>query len=253
MNFITEKKNKKYIYSSAGIIIFLIIWYIISLFYKPVILPSPIYTFKTLFKMIFLKDTWINIYFSFLRLSAGYFLSLFFGILIGFLMGLNEKISFFLNPIIVILQTTPNISWILIAIIWFGLNSKIVIFAIFVSLFPIFVINTKEGLKNTDIDILEMSEVYKLSRKIKLKYIYFPSVKNYIASAGIITIERGWKIGAMAELLSLDSGIGAGLYWARNNLQTEKIFSWTIILVFMGYISSYILKKFINFLNTKKE
>jgi len=107
-------------------------------------------------------------------------------------------------------------------------------------------------LKNTDIDILEMSEVYKLSRKIKLKYIYFPSVKNYIASAGIITIESGWKIGAMAELLSLDTGIGAGLYWARKNLQTGKIFSWTIILIFMGYISSYILKKFINFLNTKR-
>jgi len=173
---------------------------------------------------------------------VGYLLAMIIGVFIGFISGLNEKFNLFINPIVVILQTTPNISWILLAIIWFGLNSKIVIFTIFISLIPIFIINSKEGVRNTDKDILQMSEVYQFSRVSKIKNIYFPSIKPYIASASYITIERGWKIGAMAELLSLDTGIGSGLYWARNNLETEKIFAWSIILVFLGYISSHIVK-----------
>ncbi|PWJ85142.1 ABC transporter permease [Oceanotoga sp. DSM 15011] len=245
MNFIIKFKNNKYIYSILGVAIFLFLWQFFSSFYKPIILPSPLYTFETLLSMIFQKDTWYNIWLSFLRLFAGYFLSMILGTFLGFFMGLNEKINMFFNPMIVMLQTTPNISWILIAIIWFGLNSKIVVFTILISILPIFVINTREGVKSTDEELLQMSYVYKFSDFRRFTHIYLPSVKPYIASASIITIERGWKIGAMAELLSLDTGIGAGLYWARNNLQTEKIFAWTIILVSLGYISSMILKKII--------
>jgi NitT/TauT family transport system permease protein len=50
----------------------------------------------------------------------------------------------------------------------------------------------------------------------------------------------------MAELLSLDTGIGAGLYWARNNLETEKIFAWTLILVLAGFLSSKLIKIIFN-------
>lgn len=232
-------------YTIFGIIAILVIWKLASLNYAPIILPSPELTFITIKDMIFSKEFWVDISYSFFRVAIGYVLSLFVGAIIGFLMGLNEKLNQTIKPLISTLQTIPNISWILIAIIWFGLNSKIVIFTIFISLLPIFVINTKEGVNSTDPKLLEMAHIYDLSFFNTFKKIYFPSVKPYLNSAAIITIERAWKIGAMAELLSLDSGIGAGLYWARNNLETELIFAWTLVLVILGFSSSKILKKII--------
>lgn len=154
----------------------------------------------------------------------------------------NKKIDIFLSPFISMLQTIPNISWILLAIIWFGLNSKIVIFTIFISILPIFVINSREGINNTSKEYLEMAAVYQLKPLTIFTKIYIYSIKPYLRSAAVITGERAWKIGAMAELLSLDTGIGAGLYWARNNLQTERIFAWTIVLVVLGFASSQFLK-----------
>lgn len=50
----------------------------------------------------------------------------------------------------------------------------------------------------------------------------------------------------MAVLLSLDSGIGAGLYWARNNLEIKLIFAWTLVLLLFGFFSLKILKKLIS-------
>jgi len=233
-------------YTIIGVIVLILFWKLLSLRYKAIILPSPELTFMTIKNMIFSGEFWVDISYSFFRVGSGYLISLLVGSSIGIAMGLNEKINKLVKPLISTLQTIPNISWILLAIIWFGLNSKIVIFTIFISILPIFVINTEEGVKNTDHKLLEMAHIYDLSFWNTLTKIYFPSVKPYLNSAAVITIERAWKIGAMAELLSLDSGIGAGLYWARNNLETEYIFAWTLVLVFLGFFSSKLLKKIIS-------
>lgn len=173
---------------------------------------------------------------------GSFFLALITGVFIGMLMGLNEKINKIINPFVILFQSTPNISWILLAIIWLGLNYKVVVFTIYISIVPIFIINAREAVKNIPTDLLNMAFVYQISRKTRLTNIFLPSMKPYIVSASIITVERGWKIGAMAELLSLDTGIGAGLYWARSNLETDKIFAWTIILVVFSFLSSKIIK-----------
>jgi NitT/TauT family transport system permease protein len=234
--------SQKYYYSILGSVILILIWKLISLGYNPIILPSPEKTFMTIYEMIFSSSFWVTIAYSFFRVVSAYLLSFITGSIIGIIMGLNKKIDIFLSPFISMLQTIPNISWILLAIIWFGLNSKIVIFTIFISILPIFVINSSEGIKNTSKEYLEMAAVYQLKPFTIFTKIYMYSIKPYLRSAAVITGERAWKIGAMAELLSLETGIGAGLYWARNNLQTERIFAWTIVLVVLGFASSQFLK-----------
>jgi NitT/TauT family transport system permease protein len=222
-NEIKRRESTYYTLISAALI--LLVWKLVSLNYNPIILPSPEKSFFTIYEMMLTKTFWVSIGYSFFRVVSGYLLALLIGTLLGIIMGLNEKIDNLFRPAVSMLQTVPNISWILIAIIWFGLNSKIVIFTIFISLTPIFVINSYEGIKNTSQEYLEMAAVYRLK-----------------PLTAVITGERAWKIGAMAELLSLDTGIGAGLYWARNNLQTERIFAWTIVLILMGFLSSKLLK-----------
>lgn len=239
-----RKKHKKesFPYTLTSVILIIAIWKIISLNYNPIILPAPEKAFYTIYEMMLTGSFWISLGYSFFRIVSGYLLAMIFGTGIGIIMGLNEKAYKLLRPAVSMLQTVPNISWILLAIIWFGLNSKIVIFTIFISLIPIFIINSAEGIENTSPEYLEMAAVYRLRPLTIFRKIYLYSIKPYLRSAAVITSERAWKIGAMAELLSLDTGIGAGLYWARNNLQTERIFAWTIVLIFMGFLSSKLLK-----------
>ena len=236
-----NKKNSFY-YTLISILLIAIVWKIISLNYKPIILPAPEKAFYTVYEMMQTKSFWISLGYSFFRVFSGYLLAMVIGTIVGVVIGLNKKADKLLRPAVSMLQTVPNISWILLAIIWFGLNSKIVIFTIFISLVPIFVINSAEGIENTSEEYLEMAAVYRLKPLTIFLKIYIYSIKPYLRSAAVITSERAWKIGAMAELLSLDTGIGAGLYWARNNLQTERIFAWTIVLILMGFLSSKLLK-----------
>ena len=243
---ITEKdqkqKKESFYYTLVSTFLIIAVWKIISLNYNPIILPAPEKAFYTIYEMILTQSFWISLGYSFFRIVSGYLLAMVGGTVVGIIMGLSQKADKLLRPIVSMLQTVPNISWILLAIIWFGLNSRIVIFTIFISLVPIFVINSAEGIENTSEEYLEMAAVYQLRPLTIFRKIYLYSIKPYLRSAAVITSERAWKIGAMAELLSLDTGIGAGLYWARNNLQTERIFAWTIVLIFMGFLSSKLLK-----------
>ncbi len=235
-------KKESFYYTLVSTFLIIAVWKIISLNYNPIILPAPEKAFYTIYEMMLTQSFWISLGYSFFRIVSGYLLAMVGGTVVGIIMGLSQKADKLLRPIVSMLQTVPNISWILLAIIWFGLNSKIVIFTIFISLVPIFVINSAEGIENTSEEYLEMAAVYQLKPLTVFTKIYIFSIKPYLRSAAVITSERAWKIGAMAELLSLDTGIGAGLYWARNNLQTERIFAWTIVLIFMGFLSSKLLK-----------
>src|SRR6056297_1960873 len=236
------QKKESFYYTLFSTLLIIGVWKIISLNYNPIILPAPEKAFYTIYEMMLTDSFWISLGYSFFRIITGYLLAMVIGTIIGIIMGLNQKADKLLRPVVSMLQTVPNISWILLAIIWFGLNSKIVIFTIFISLAPIFVINSAEGIENTSEEYLEMAAVYRLKPLTIFFKIYIYSIKPYLRSAAVITSERAWKIGAMAELLSLDTGIGAGLYWARNNLQTERIFAWTIVLILMGFLSSKLLK-----------
>ena len=237
-----KPKKESFYYTLFSTLLIIGVWKIISLNYNPIILPAPEKAFYTIYEMMLTDSFWISLGYSFFRIITGYLLAMVIGTIIGIIMGLNQKADKLLRPVVSMLQTVPNISWILLAIIWFGLNSKIVIFTIFISLMPIFVINSAEGIENTSAEYLEMAAVYRLKPLTIFRKIYLYSIKPYLRSAAVITSERAWKIGAMAELLSLDSGIGAGLYWARNNLQTERIFAWTIVLILMGFLSSKMFK-----------
>src|SRR6056297_875976 len=133
-------------YTIIGVIVLILFWKLLSLRYKAIILPSPELTFMTIKNMIFSGEFWVDISYSFFRVGSGYLISLLVGSSIGIAMGLNEKINKLVKPLISTLQTIPNISWILLAIIWFGLNSKIVIFTIFISILPIFLIYSHQNL-----------------------------------------------------------------------------------------------------------
>lgn len=237
-----KQKEESFYYTLVSTFLIIAVWKIISLNYNPIILPAPEKAFYTIYEMMLTQSFWISLGYSFFRIVSGYLLAMVGGTVVGIIMGLSQKADKLLRPAVSMLQTVPNISWILLAIIWFGLNSRIVIFTIFISLVPIFVINSAEGIENTSEEYLEMAAVYQLRPLTIFRKIYLYSIKPYLRSAAVITSERAWKIGAMAELLSLDTGIGAGLYWARNNLQTERIFAWTIVLIFMGFLSSKLLK-----------
>lgn len=184
---------------------------------------------------------------SLYRVAVGLILSFVIGIPTGIGVSINKSFRAFAVPIIKFLQSTPIISWILLALIWLKLW-MIPIFILFLNSFPIVVINVYEGFLGVDKKLIEMSNFYKVSLTQKIKHLYIPSIVSNILASTTIILSSSFKIIVMAEVISkIDIGIGASINYAWINIETEKILAWTILVVFLGLsiekIINGILKK----------
>lgn len=215
---------------------FLIIWQVFSAFYSPMVMPSPIAVVVGLRRIISDEDFVINLSLTIFRGLSGYSIALVIGTITGVLMGNNKVVYSYFQPIIQTLQAIPRVSWILLAMIWLPLNSIVVIFIMVITLFPLVAMNVYEGMQTVSKEYKEMSMVFKVSKFYIIKDLYFPSIIPFLLAASKIAAGITWKTILMAELLTVNSGIGFGMAFSKMALATDEIIAYTFIVLLIGYM-----------------
>lgn len=230
-------------YKSVLIIIFwTAMWEVISLVIdREIYLPSPMSAFNALTTILGHSESYIIILHSTYRTLAGFGLSCIFGITLGYLSGRNDLLRDILTPFVSIMRTVPVMSIIIIALIWFK-STNVPIFVAILMCFPIMWTNTVEGIKNTDIKLLEVCSIYSISKLRIITSVYLRSALPYIKAGMISSLGIGWKVTSAAEVMSLPKySIGSCLYDSKVYLDIPSLFAWTIIIVILSYIFERLL------------
>lgn len=239
----TIGQNKYRLISLALIIA---IWQVLSYKYSPLIVPDIGQVLKAIIHVLTDKSLLKEIVLTSNRLAVALTISIFLGSFIGILIGWFKKLRIIFSPMISIMQSVPPISWIVLAIIWFGLDGKASVFMVVVSTLPMMIINLIEGIENIDQKLIEMGQLFGFSKMKILRNIIIPSIIPYFKSALQIVIGQGWKVIVMGEVLTTSNGIGGELTNARLNIETEYIFAWTFIIVSLFYITNKIVSYIFN-------
>ncbi len=217
-------------------IAFIVVWQLVSLLFSSLILPSPIEVAKSIGSIVVTGGFYSSISITLLRAVVGLVISLLLGILLGFLMHFSKAVDSIMHPIIIVLQSLPIISWLLLALIWFE-NSVIPVFIVAISTLPIIILNVYEGLKEISGEYLELVHFYKLSFSKCLKGLYLPTIMTFIVSAYKIIIGLCVKTSVMAEVISrVKQGIGNDLNTAWINIDTTEVLAYTVIIVLFTYL-----------------
>lgn len=219
-----------------GLAVFLAAWQLAAGFYNPVVLPSPLDVLRALTGLAVGGQLWEQGRLSVLRGLAGFALAVACGLPLGLLIGLNPFVAGLFRPLVVVLQVIPLVSWLLLALIWIGF-SKVPIFVVFVTTFPLIVINTIQGVWSVDRQLLQMAAVFRVTRSRIIREVYLPQVAPYLMAGISAALGTTWKAVAMAELFSVQKGIGAGMAVARMNLNTAALLAWTLFLVSLGLLA----------------
>ncbi|MEA5094802.1 Bicarbonate transport system permease protein CmpB [bioreactor metagenome] len=230
-------------YRNFFIIIFWItVWEILSLIInQEIYLPSPFATFKSLFDLMFDKVTYITILYSTYRTLTGFLISTFFGVMLGFVCGMNKSIYNLLNPLVSIIRTVPVMSIIIIAIMWFK-DTNVPVFVAFLMCFPIIWTNTIQGIDSADNKLLQMCKIYNIKKIRVIKSVYFYSALPYIKAGMVSALGISWKVTSAAEVLSLPKySIGRFLYDSKVYLEIPDLFAWTIIIVLLSILFEKLL------------
>ena len=210
---------------------------------KDIYFPSPLAVVSTFFHLLTEQNTWIIIGYSAYRTLFALLASVILGIILGVVCGLNRTMYDAFNPLIVIFKSTPVVSVIIIAIIWFR-STDVPIFSGFLMCFPIIFTGAVSGIRSADPKLIEMCGFYKVKPIETLKSLYLPSAKPYINASIISAIGICWKAVAAAEVLSMPRlSIGANLFFAKTSLDPAMLFAWTAIIILLSFIFESIYAK----------
>lgn len=221
------------------ITIFLFLWAGISTKVSPLVLPSPLRVLYT--SLSLLQNNYNEIFITIGRLGISLILTYLIGIILVLGIVSSKNLKIFIQPGLLFMQSTPIISWILLALIWFD-NKYIPIFIICINTIPILVLNIVSGMESIDKKILEMANIYHISKKDCFFKIQLPSLIRYLLPATEIILGSSFKVIIMAEVISrVSGGIGNGLNIGWLNIETDTILGWTLIIYVLSFITSKLI------------
>lgn len=232
--------NKKVL----SLCLLLILWQILALITaREVILPYPIEVFNRIYELLLSSEFYTTVLTTLLRANIGFMIALLSGISIGFLAYFHTSVESFLSPILSLLQTIPQISYMIILIVWFEQTTCIMIIILLMT-FPIVYHNVLTGLKHIDDSLMDVIHLYHHPMFFMIRHVYLPLIRPYIESAIDTILPFCLKVCVMAEvLIQAQKGIGAKLYFSRLNIDMTGVFAWTICLVLLLVIETKLVDK----------
>lgn len=218
-------------------IILIIIWQCLAMtVHRQVIIPYPATVFQTMISYGTDIDFYISVMHTLFRIIAGLFIASLIGLIFAFMSYDHKNIESFLSPIVAFFQTIPQISYIIILLVWFSNKTALMIIMVMM-LFPIFYTNCFNGLKGIDPDLKDMIILYHHSPLFNIIKVYLPLIRHHINAAIDTCIPLSIKVGVMSEIfVSSTNGIGKELYLARINIDTAAIFALTLDMVIIIWI-----------------
>lgn len=206
------------------------------------ILPSPEKTAIAVGKL-FINEEFVRIIGStILRGLTGFFISFVLAIILGIAAGINENFYAFLQPILVTIRSTPVISFILLALIWFDVN-QVPVFIALLTMFPFICTNIIDGIRNVNSKLLVLAKVYRVKTKNIIKDIYLPAISPFIFSGVSSAMGFGWRAIIIGEVLSQPRyGIGTFMQNAQTYLLVDKVIAWTLIAILLSYIFDHLIR-----------
>ena len=190
------------------------------------LLASPLSALERLFTLAGTAAFWQAVLASASHILGGFVLA-----------ALSTRISCveeLLAPTVAVIKAVPVASFIILALVW--LDSRSLAFFISALMaFPPVYLNVLEGVRCTDVSLLEMARVFRVPFWRQVRGRYLPQVLPYFRSAVSVALGLCWKAGTAAEVIGLSGGtIGARLYTVKVYFQTPDLFAWTTVIVLLS-------------------
>ena len=237
-----QNKYKKYIKKLLILFFWLGIWQITAMLADNFLLVvTPRQALRALCTLIGQAEFWKNVAGSLWRIVLGFFLGAVLALFlaaVGYRYRLAEEI---LQPFMVFCKAVPVAVFAVLLLIWWG-SSMLAVAVCFLVVFPNIYLNTLEGLKSADTELLEMAKVFRLPWHTLFFYIYRPALKPFLLSAFQLSLGMCWKSGVAAEVIGTPvHSIGGALYLAKIYLDTADLFAWTAVIILLSVMFEKII------------
>ena len=215
------------------------------------LLPSPVKIIQTGYSYIcaspgdspyagrFLTDAGASL----TRVFSGFLLAIVFGLPLGVLSGRLAVVYGLLNTFINGLRAVPGITWLPLAMVWFGIGIKTTVFLVsLAAFFPIY-LNTAAGTQQISARLLQAGAMMGVNRLRGTFGILLPGSMPHIMTGLRLGLGISWAYLVLGELTGVPNGLGAVIMDARMLGRVDMIVVGMILIAMVGRASDGLLVK----------
>jgi NitT/TauT family transport system permease protein len=215
----------------------LVVWAVLAAFFPPTLLPGPHVVARRLGELASRGDFWVHLRATIARVAVGFLAAFVVSLAAGILMGSRRLAEKVLEAYVLVGLTIPGLCWAVLAVMWFGITEMAPVFAIFVVVLPMLTLNMWQGTKSLDRDLVEMAQVFRVSRRSLLRNVVLPQLLPFCLAGARLGFALGWKVVVLSEMFGLSSGVGYMINRSFSAYSMDDVLAWTVgfTLVMFGF------------------
>lgn len=231
------KKSVEIVLAAFIIIAF---WYVLAIFVKNNMLPTPWASLKEFFT-IFRSTLWVHFYISAYRVAVSILLSFIMAVPLGLVIGREEWLDRYVSPVVYLIYPLPKIVFLPIVFLLFGLDDLPKIFMIWIIVFFQILVTTRDASKGVPVqNIYSMTSLGATKWQIYYHVIWPACLPKIITS---LRISLGTAIAVLffVETFATSEGLGYFIMDSWNIASYTQMFAGIIGMSMLGLFLYIIL------------
>jgi sulfonate transport system permease protein len=200
-------------------------------------LPAPSDVAVAAWKLVLTGELARNIWVSFCRAIVGFAIGGSIGFAFGLANGLSQISERMTDTTLQMVRNVPHLALIPLVILWFGIDEAAKLFLVALGVFFPIYLNTLHGIRTVDPQLIEMGQVYGMTRSELFFRVIFPSALPSIFVGLRFALGIMWLTLIVAETIAASSGIGYMAMQAREFMQVDVVIVSILIYALLGKLA----------------
>lgn len=168
------------------------------------------------------------------RLVVGYAISFVLGMSLGLLTATSKFADETIGGVVLGLQSLPSITWLPLAVLWFGLSESAIVFVVLMGSTFSIAISARSGMRGLPPLLTRAAGTLGASRWQMYRYVTLPAMVPSMVQG----MKQGWSFAwrslMAGELLFVSAGLGHLLDVGRNLNNINMVFAIMLVIITVG-------------------
>jgi NitT/TauT family transport system permease protein len=158
------------------------------------------------------------------------------GIIVGLLLGRNERLALLLDPILTAVNSLPKVALAPLFIMWFGIDIGMKVILTATIVFFLVFTNTYNGVRAVDIQLLEILRLMGAKEHHLITKVIVPSALQWVFAGLQLSIPYALIGAVVGEIMAANRGLGFLLQDAAGQLDTGGVFAALLAIILLALL-----------------
>ncbi|AIE84337.1 ABC-type probable sulfate transporter, permease protein [Fimbriimonas ginsengisoli Gsoil 348] len=175
------------------------------------------------------------------RVLVGYGISLAIGVPLGILLGRQDWAEQTLGSLVSGFQSLPSICWLPLALLWFGLNDRAILFVIVMGSLVSISVAVRDGVRNLPPTYVRAARTLGTSPLRMYTDVLLPASLPAVLTGAKLGWSYAWRALMSGELLFVSLGLGHLLMMGRELADMSQVLSVMIVIIALGLLTDTVI------------